>query len=325
MGMKNQKEILVSICCVAYNHGPYIADAIEGFLMQKTDFAYEIIIGEDCSPDNTRQVIEEYQAKYPGKINMITSEHNVGGYENGVRILRAAKGKYIAFCEGDDYWIDPLKLQKQVDYMEQHPDCMLCSHEVYSLDDQNREKSLLEKKKIVNHISGEIGLNEFLMKMFPRSLPTVSKLYRRNLVIFPEWAERFSFGDLILDLAVLSKGYIYHMDEVMAVYRTNNPKSYCGETRTLPVIDRLKKELNVCDEILDVLLYFNIGTEYKWDKEIKECRQRMRDTHIRAHYLEIEMLEKGNVDIFIEIIKAKLRQYRPIVQTYQWIRKKFNF
>ena len=119
-----EKNIMVSICCITYNQEKYIKDAIEGFLMQKTNFLFEIIIHDDASTDKTADIIREYQQKYPDKIRTILQKENQ--YKKGVRnsytVFKEAKGKYIAFCEGDDYWIDENKLQKQVNYMEEHED-----------------------------------------------------------------------------------------------------------------------------------------------------------------------------------------------------------
>lgn len=119
---------LVSICCITYNHEAFISGAIDGFLKQETNFDYEIIIGEDCSTDNTRKIIDKYANKYPGLIQVITSDSNVGPVLNEYRTLLAAKGKYIAFCEGDDYWTDSLKLQKQVDFLEANTGYSVCFH-----------------------------------------------------------------------------------------------------------------------------------------------------------------------------------------------------
>ncbi len=116
------KEPLVSVKMITYNHAPYIAQAIEGVLQQETSFPFELIIGEDCSTDGTREIVFEYQKKYPDMIRVITSDHNVGATKNSCRTERACRGKYIAYCEGDDYWHHPLKLQKQVDFLEHHPD-----------------------------------------------------------------------------------------------------------------------------------------------------------------------------------------------------------
>lgn len=116
------KNPLVSVEMITYNHEPYIAQAIEGVLMQKANFPIELIIGEDCSTDRTREIVLDYQKKYPDIIRVITSGHNIGMIKNGFRTTKACCGKYIAFCEGDDYWTDSLKLQKQVDFLEANPD-----------------------------------------------------------------------------------------------------------------------------------------------------------------------------------------------------------
>ena len=118
-------EPLVSVRMITYNHKPYIAKAIECVLQQKTDFPFELVIGEDCSTDGTCEIVLEYQKNFPQIIRVITSEKNVGARKNGYRADRACNGKYIAYCEGDDYWHHPDKLQIQVDYMESHPECGL--------------------------------------------------------------------------------------------------------------------------------------------------------------------------------------------------------
>lgn len=111
-----------SIICVTYNQAKYIRRAIGSFLTQKTDFSFEIILADDCSTDGTNTICAEYAAKYPDLVHYLPSEKNVGGIENERRAIEAAKGKYIAVCEGDDYWIDKQKLQKQVEFMDAHPD-----------------------------------------------------------------------------------------------------------------------------------------------------------------------------------------------------------
>lgn len=109
---------IVSVCTITYNHELYISEAIDSFLMQETDFPFEIVIGEDCSTDSTRKIIEEYVEKFPNIVKLITSEKNVGMQENNERTTKACKGEYIALCEGDDYWTDKKKLQIQIDEMK---------------------------------------------------------------------------------------------------------------------------------------------------------------------------------------------------------------
>lgn len=121
-------EPLLSVVTITYNHAPYIRKCIEGVLMQQVNFPMEFIIADDCSTDGTRLVCEAYAAKYPNLIRLAFTERNVGAVENEQRAFISAKGKYIATCEGDDYWTDPLKLQKQVDFLESHPDFSVCFH-----------------------------------------------------------------------------------------------------------------------------------------------------------------------------------------------------
>ncbi|MDF1549683.1 MAG: glycosyltransferase, partial [Bacteroidales bacterium] len=120
----------LSVCMITYNHEKYIGQAIEGVLMQKTNFDIELLIGEDFSNDNTRNICMGYKNKYPDKIKLLLREKNIGMMRNFIQTLNTCKGKYIALCDGDDYWTDPLKLQKQVDFLEANPEYALCYHRV---------------------------------------------------------------------------------------------------------------------------------------------------------------------------------------------------
>lgn len=119
---------LLSIVTVTYNHAPYIEKCIEGVLMQRVNFPMEFIIAEDCSTDETRSICVKYAKRYPDLIRLIVSDANVGALANERRAFEAVRGKYVAYCEGDDYWTDPLKLQRQVDFLESHPDYSACFH-----------------------------------------------------------------------------------------------------------------------------------------------------------------------------------------------------
>jgi glycosyltransferase involved in cell wall biosynthesis len=146
---------LVSVRTLTYNHEKYIAQCLEGILMQRTNFPFEVVVGEDCSTDRTQEIVLAYEKKYPDKIRAITSERNVGAARNIVRVQQACQGKYHAFCEGDDYWIDPLKLQKQVDFMEAHPDVSLCFHNVFVVKESNYSVRL-SPAKIFTHPSAKL-------------------------------------------------------------------------------------------------------------------------------------------------------------------------
>jgi glycosyltransferase involved in cell wall biosynthesis len=140
---------LVSVKMITYNHKPYIARAIEGVLQQKTNFPFELVIGEDFSTDGTREIVFEYQKKYPDIIHVITSDENVGMRKNSNRTRKACRGKYLAFCEGDDYWQRQDKMQIQVDYLEKHPKCgLVCSsYDIYHPGTQKKIKDYIKYRK----------------------------------------------------------------------------------------------------------------------------------------------------------------------------------
>jgi glycosyltransferase involved in cell wall biosynthesis len=125
---------LVSVHCITFNHAPYIKHALDSFLAQKTTFPIEVVVGEDCSSDGTREIVEAYINRHPSVIRLITSDRNVGAVANYERTLKACKGKYVAICEGDDYWRDPYKLQSQVDFLERNPEYVLAFHDAIGFD-----------------------------------------------------------------------------------------------------------------------------------------------------------------------------------------------
>ena len=117
---------LVSVCMTTYNHEAYLAQAIESVLAQQTSFGVELVLGEDCSTDRTPEICRDYAEKYPDRIRLVTSPENVGWRRNYRRTFEACRGKYVAYLDGDDWWSDPLKLQKQADLMEADPECGMC-------------------------------------------------------------------------------------------------------------------------------------------------------------------------------------------------------
>lgn len=229
----NQIQPLVSVSCATYQHGPYIRQCIEGFLMQKTSFPIEIIIGEDGSSDETVEICKEYAEKYPDLIRLFLRDRSLsqyyddegkfGGRFNGIWCRMSARGKYIALCEGDDYWIDPLKLQKQVDYMESHPKCSLCFHahqELFqdgSKVDVHRYSSDVDDCPIKDVIMNGGGF-----------MATNSMLYRRNSLVTPppKWYFDCPVGDLPLMLLLASSGSVGYIDELWSCYRRDSVGSW---------------------------------------------------------------------------------------------------
>lgn len=195
--MDDDEEIMVSICCITYNHENYIADAIEGFLMQETDFNYEIIIHDDASTDKTADIIRSYEQNYPGIIKPIYQK--VNQYSQGVKILPTflypkAKGKYIALCEGDDYWTDSKKLQIQFECLEKNQDAVCCYHSDYILG----ERGLKRESRLSSQDQRDYSSYE-LMACQTHILPLTA--FFRNvdaLKDYPQEAKYVKNGDTFL-------------------------------------------------------------------------------------------------------------------------------
>jgi glycosyltransferase involved in cell wall biosynthesis len=207
-------DVKVSVALWTYNHEQFIAQAIESVLMQQTDFEYELIIGEDCSTDGTRAIVVEYFRKYPERIRPLLHEHNVGGAANSIAVLNSCRGQYIALLDGDDYLTDPLKLQKQVEFLEVHPECSMCFHDVIVMsEDQQRESHRFCSPGQKQFST----LEDLLEKNF---IPTCSVVYRSGLVNkLPPWYYELSLGDWPLHVLHAQTGPIGYLDQTMGVYR----------------------------------------------------------------------------------------------------------
>lgn len=209
----------VSICMVAYNQEPYIRQAVESVLMQETAFEYELVIGEDCSIDRTRSILKRYQAKFPERIRLLLNEQNVGATRNFETALKACKGQYIALLEGDDYWTSPFKLQKQVDFLDSHPDYAVCHHSAQLVDRSGKLRMILPIPKFKKNTSTLLDLivNDSFMA-------TCSTMFRAKLFdYFPDvfFASR-DICDWCLNVLNAQHGLIGYLDEVMSVYRSGS-------------------------------------------------------------------------------------------------------
>lgn len=219
---------LVSICSITYNHAPYIRQCLDGFLMQKTKFRYEIIIHDDASTDGTTEIIKEYAEKHPDLITPIFQKENQ--YSKGIRgmfprfCFPHAKGKYIALCEGDDYWTDPLKLQKQVDFLEANPEYVMCSH---------RFKQYMQKEGIYkDDWYGEVpngityDLNSLIQGFWFHTPLTV--MFRRDSLCLAEYEKYPNSKDATLFFHLLQKGRGFMIPEFMGMYRVHSGGVWSG-------------------------------------------------------------------------------------------------
>lgn len=212
---------LVSVCCITYNHEAFLAQTIESVLMQKTDFAVELVIGEDCSSDRTRQIALEYQTRYSDKIRVLLPSSNLGIMGNLMATMAACTGRYIAFVEGDDYWTDTHKLQQQVDIMEEQPECVLCIHDAEVFTQDNSEPPYLfstRYRDLLPYGGGRITQEDLVR--YGWGIPSASMLFRRSsLLPVPEWFRQVFSGDYTMQLLSTIHGYIYYLPKVMSRYR----------------------------------------------------------------------------------------------------------
>jgi glycosyltransferase involved in cell wall biosynthesis len=238
--------IKVSVALKTYNHEKYIAQAIESVLMQKTNFDYELVIGEDCSTDRTREIVTGYGQKYPGRIRVLLSEQNLGGRENFIRTISACLGTYIALLDGDDYWTAPDKLQKQANFLDAHPDAAICFHKVGKL-----KYDRIIVKTIVPPRNQEIHTLEDLLRHC-NFLATSATMFRRGLFgQFPEWYTKSPYGDFPLHILNALHGQIGYINERMGVYRRHSGGMWSEQPRTV----KLKNTI-MMHEIIDSALDF---------------------------------------------------------------------
>lgn len=209
-------KITVSVLMITYNHENFIREAIEGVLMQKTDFPIEIIIGEDCSTDNTRKIVLEYSEKYPDIIRPLLPENNLGMMKNFIETMQTATGKYIALCEGDDYWTDPYKLQKQVDFLEANEEYSVCYHDAIIVDKFNR---LLSISKLPDECKRDFTSDELI---FGAWILTLTICFRNKISICDEMLNAEN-GDTFLTCILGLNGKGKYLGEIIkpAAYRNH--------------------------------------------------------------------------------------------------------
>lgn len=211
----------LSVLMITYNHERFIAQAIESVLAQKTSFDWELVIGEDCSTDNTRAIVEEYASRYPGKIRPLFRERNLGVMPNFVDTYAQCRGEYIAFLEGDDWWTDDRKLLKQIEAMDAHLSWTFSFHQVQAAVEGETE--LPGHYQLNSGIypsdlgKTEIDVDELLLR---NPVQTCSLIVRRSAMpVAPEWLTALSLGDWPICILLAARGQGGFVRENMACYR----------------------------------------------------------------------------------------------------------
>lgn len=259
-------QILVSVCCTAYNHEKYIRKCLDGFVMQQTNFKYEVIINDDASTDNTAAIIREYEEKYPNIIKPIYQTENQFSIDRNITfniIYPRVKGKYIALCEGDDFWIDPHKLQKQVDALENNPNCHMCVSKVTwvaenGIDLVGQSPSFPLEEQVLH-------AEEFLKIILREYAFQTSGYFFRSQDIWnythpiPRFREISPVGD-IPDLLYFGQlGDVYYIDDPMSCYRRGSIGSWNQRE-----YNTKKKQKNHMGQLCEVYREYDKYTEFKY-------------------------------------------------------------
>lgn len=256
-------NVKVSIVCDTYNQEDYIEDALKSFINQKTNFDYEILVHDDASNDNTASIIKEYANRYPDLIKPMIQKENQ--YSKGVSImdiqLERAKGKYIAFCEGDDFWTDEHKLQIQYDILEKHPNIDMVAHDVVTIDGKTKEKkgmiSPSNRERILTIEEVLLGGGGYL---------GTNSLFFRKEILFPKPPIRKKLElDYTIQISGALKGGVYFIPKVMSAYRVCAKGSWTRE-----MLKNRNKLIEMQDKIIDMLNFFNDDTDFQYDDTVKE-------------------------------------------------------
>ena len=268
---------LVSVRMITYNHAPYIRRMIESALSQKTDFPFEVVIGEDCSTDGTREIVFDYAEKYPEIIRLVTSDQNVGMHENSRRAFEACRGQYVAYCDGDDYWLRDDKLKKQADYLEGNPNCgLVCSdYDVHHVDTDLRIKNYVRHRgwQVPTSRSVEDYIVAYNAGRIGSAILTCTVMLRRELVervktadpyLFEEGA--FLMGDTQLWVEINALSEVAFIPESLATYNILAESASQSKDVTK----------NLCFQISKADLFLYLGKKHNVSLSVLESMENYR-------------------------------------------------
>ena len=262
---------LVSVCMTAYNHTPYIGRAIEGVLSQRTTFAVELVLSDDCSTDGTGAICRDYAARYPDRIRLLTGDVNVGMRANYRRTIEACRGRYVAMCDGDDWWCDPLKLQRQVEALEADPACGICYTRVRCYAQE-------EGRYVENYPMGA-GATTFEELLLNNTIPNCAAVVRRDLLAgyYADPELPWPLEDYPMWLWMAPRCTIRFLDCETAVFRVL-PDSGSHQSS-------LDRRIVYFDAIFDIKCWF--------DARYGGGRQRRRIARMRMEYILTLMRDAG--------------------------------
>ena len=282
--------IKVSVLILAYNHEPFIRQAVESALAQETPFVYEIVIGEDCSTDATRAVLVELAQQHPDKIRLLLRESNVGVEANFVDTLRECRGRYVAFLEGDDYWTSPHKLRIQAELMDADPECVLCGHNV-ALKREDGSVGPEDRAQPKGRNKPRMVLED----MFGAYINTCSIMLRHG--VLREIPAAFGAGDKDIQVLVAQYGAILYIDEVMATYRMHSASVFNP-------LSKIVKARGAIDLLERMDAYF----DFKYHERVVDATMRPC-LMIAEHYYE-QAVHSGAIEENLNALRQEMNE-RP--------------
>ncbi len=256
--LSDRIEKKLSVFVMAYNHGSFIEEALKGILMQETNFEYDIVVGDDFSTDETRSILIRYALQHPGKFKLLLYPQNVSAVRNQLWVFKNCLGKYIAMCEGDDFWIHKLKLQQQVDFLDSVPSYSGAFHETKVLDELNTdEKKMITKvygANLPDTISAEDTISQWSL------FHTSSFVFRNSALVIPEWFKSIDSADMALFSIIAASGPLRKISGVMSVYR----KHPGGITETAALKN------NLYQNRIQLAKYLNQFHGLRYEAKVKE-------------------------------------------------------
>lgn len=323
----NQIDPLVSVCVSTYQHRDYISDCIESIVSQITSFPYELLIGEDESEDGTRDICMQYAEKYPDKIRLFLrnretsvlrdSDGNIISYLNMKFIRKACRGKFYAICEGDDHWIDNRKLEKQVEYMKQFPECNMSYHPVILHLFKSNTKKIANQHYEKLHIVS----TEKIIQGGGAYCPTCSLMIRKEVFDHDiSWIYNFPVGDYFLQILASLNGGALYINEVMGVYRKGVPGSW--SERNESYIKKFNHTIRMCKSMQVV----NERTNFRYKKEFNmrenlELFQALKNlySYPEEQIIEIKSIIRKETDG-----KLLVKCYYNLVKSYMYYKLKMG-
>lgn len=292
--MNKKINIILSVCVRTHNQERFIREALDGVLHQKTNFPFEIIVADDASSDGTIAILKEYQEQYPDKIRLLFCETNIGGPENLKRVIEASSAKYITCLDGDDFYTDEYKLQKQVGFLETHPEYAACFHNTWNVDESGNKLGLFNPLDFASVHDA----HEFILKRW--FVPIHSAVLRREYIEFPDWYNTVMNDDYVVHLSVVKNGPYYYMPDVMVAYRRHS------ENTSIAYRDLILTDTKLCAVLENMKPLYPADYALDFDARIAEYKAEIADLQL----LRSQPWRKW----------LRLKTYKRIIK--QWIKQK---